>query len=416
MSSPAEELAAVAPTEASRSDSVAAWWMCAFSVLGVAVCSSPVALITVGLFIKPFGALYAWNRASVSLATSIGALALAASTPVAGRLIDRFGVRPVLVGSLLGYGALLAAVPWAMHIGGLGGLYVLYVLIGALSAGSNTVAYARLLSGWFNRTRGLALGIGMSGIPLGMAITPPLAEYLIEHAGWPSAFVGLAALPLLVGLPLALFLLREAPAAPVVAAQPAVPLPGITRQEAMRGRPFWTLLAIFLLFAAAMNGIEIHIVALLGDRGFPAMVGAWVLSLINIVAIGARVGAGYLFDRLFAPRVAALLFAMPLVSTLLLLLSHAPPVAYVAAVLFGFGVGAESDLLAYLTGRYFGLRAYGELFGWIFGAFMVGTAMGPTLFGLSYYTYGNYGLPLTCSVGVFVLVCTLLASMPRYDR
>jgi MFS family permease len=144
------------------------------------------------------------------------------------------------------------------------------------------------------------------------------------------------------------------------------------------------------------------------------MAAALSLSLLNIVAIGARVGAGYLFDHTFAPRVAAYLFALPLVATLLLLNSQAPMAAYAAAVLLGFGIGAESDLLGYLISRYFGLRAYGEMFGWIFGAFMVGTAAGPYLFGLGYDAHGNYSLPLACAAGALAVVCVLLLSMPRY--
>jgi predicted MFS family arabinose efflux permease len=299
---------------------------------------------------------------------------------------------------------------------GLPGLYAAYVLIGALSAGSNTVAYARLLTGWFSRSRGLALGIGMSGIPIGMAITSPLAQFLIEHSGWQSAFLGLAALPILVGLPVALFALHEAPKAaePQPSRFNVVPAPGATRQQAMQGRGFWTLLVVFLLLATAMNGIELHIVPLLSDRGFPPMVAALALSLLNIVAIAARVGAGYLFDRTFAPRVAAFLFLLPLVATLLLLGTQAPLAAYGAAVLLGFGVGAESDLLGYLIARYFGVRAYGELFGWIFGAFMCGTAAGPYLFGLGYDAHGNYALPLTCAAAALAVVSVLLRSMPPY--
>ncbi len=281
-----------------------------------------------------------------------------------------------------------------------------------------------------------------------MAITPPLAEYLIEHSGWQSAFLGLAALPILVGLPVALFALREktpeetaaqsgasqfvgaavaleaAAAQPVglqaLSAQPtaraASPLHGMTREEAMRGRGFWTLLLVFVLLAAAMNGIELHIVPLLSDRGFPPMVAALALSLLNVVAIAARVGAGYLFDRTFAPRVGAYLFALPLAATLLLLGSQSHLAAYAAAVLLGFGIGAESDLLGYLIGRYFGLRSYGELFGWVFGAFMVGTAAGPYLFGLGYDAHGNYSLPLGCAAAALAAVCVLLHSMPRYSE
>jgi predicted MFS family arabinose efflux permease len=259
----------------------------------------------------------------------------------------------------------------------------------------------------------------MSGIPIGMAITPPLAQYLIEHAGWQSAFLGLAALPVFVGLPLALFALREAPIeghGPTQAVAPGIVPKGLTRQEAMRGRGFWTLLLIFLLLACAMNGIELHIVPLLSDRGFTPMVAALALSLLNIVAIGARVGAGFLFDRSFAPRVGAVLFALPLLATVLLLSSEQTWAAYAAAVMLGFGIGAESDLLAFLIGRYFGLRAYGEMFGWIFGAFMVGTAAGPYLFGLGYDAFGNYLLPLACAAWALGAVCLLLWTMPRYPR
>jgi MFS family permease len=383
----------------------------------VAVCSSPVALVTVGLFIKPLGVVYGWNRASVALAISIGAIALALSTPLAGRLIDRFGVRRILLGSLFTYGLAVALVPWCVQALGLPGLYAIYIAIGVLSSGSNTIAYARLLTGWFHHSRGLALGIGMSGIPLGMAITSPLGQYLIEHVSWQGAFLGLAALPVLIGIPLALFAVRETPAAELTqTVAPQADRQGMTRQQAMHGRAFWTLLMVFLLLACAMNGIELHIVPLLSDRGFSPMVAALALSLLNVVAIGARVGAGFLFDRWFAPRVGAVLFALPLLATVLLSSREQPWAAYAAAVMLGFGIGAESDLLGYLIGRYFGLKAYGELFGWIFGAFMVGTAAGPYLFGLGYDAFGNYRLPLGCATWALAAVCVLLWWMPRYPR
>src|SRR5262245_54918553 len=175
MSLEAKDLSPLAPSDdaASARERPGAWRTCFWCVIGIAICSSPVAFISVSLFMKPFGAVYGWDRAAVALTISIGAIALAISTPFAGRLIDRYGVRPVLVSSLLFYGAALAAVPWVIDAAGLYGFYAAYVVIGVLSAGSNTVAYARILSGWFNRSRGLAFGIGMSGIPVGMALTPP---------------------------------------------------------------------------------------------------------------------------------------------------------------------------------------------------------------------------------------------------
>ncbi|MGH8139884.1 MAG: MFS transporter [Steroidobacteraceae bacterium] len=397
-----------------------AWRMVWCSLAGTAVCSSPVAFITIGLFMRPLSADFGWHRAEISLATAAAALTLAASTPIVGRLIDRYGVRRILIGSLLSYGLALAALPWLVARGGIYGFYFGYVLVGALSAGSNTVAYVRLLSGWFDSSRGLALGVGMAGIPIGMAVTPPYTELLIEHMGWRAGFVGLAALPLLIGIPIAVFGLREArgdvPVADTGIPASQVAHAGLTRPQAMRGPVFWMLFAVFLIIAGAMTGLELHLVPLLGDRGFTPMVAALALSFLNFIAIFARVGAGYLFDKLFAPRVGVGIFLLPLVAALMLLGTSAPVSAYLAAALIGFGIGAESDLLGYLVGRYFGLQSFAEIYGWLFGAFMLGTATGPYLFGLGYDTHGNYAAPLIGAAICFALGCMLLALMPRYPR
>src|SRR5262249_46280245 len=160
--------------------------------------------------------------------------------------IDRFGVRPVLITSLLGYGLATAAVPLLIQLGGLWGFYVGYAVIAGIGAGSNVIAYVRVLSGWFSgpldNARGLALGGCSAGVPLGGAISGPLGVLLIEHFGWRGGYLGLALLPICIGLPIALFAIRLAPhetmATPAATDAPAQ-RDGHSIAEAMATRTFW---------------------------------------------------------------------------------------------------------------------------------------------------------------------------------
>src|SRR5258708_8958868 len=154
---------------------------------------------------KPLAGALAWSRGDLSLALSVGAIAMALANPFVGRLIDTFGVRPVLITSLIGFSAATAAVPLMIDLGGLWGLYAAYALIAGVGAGSNVIAYVRVLSGWFSGpmdgSRGLALGISSAGVPLGSIVSGPLGVLLIEHFGSRGAYWGPAPPPHLVRLP-----------------------------------------------------------------------------------------------------------------------------------------------------------------------------------------------------------------------
>lgn len=235
-----------------------AWMMVWAAMLGTMCCSTSVILVNVGVFMRPLAENFGWSRGAISLSLSIAALSMAAANPFVGRLIDRLGVRPVLIGSLVCYGLVVAMVPFLVGLADIWGLYVAYAAIASVGAGSNVIAYVRLLSGWFsgpmNGQRGIALGLSSAGIPLGATITAPLAVMLIDYFGWEGGYFGLALLPLLIGLPIALFLIRPAPSE-LSAEQrrdKTTPssLPGLTVAEAMRTRAFWLMMAIALLMAS----------------------------------------------------------------------------------------------------------------------------------------------------------------------
>lgn len=399
-----------------------AWIMVVMATLGTMCCSTSVVLINVGVFMKPLADAFGWSRGAIALSLSIGALSMALSNPFVGRLIDRFGVRPVLITSLVGYGLATAAVPLLVGVADIWGLYLGYAIVAGVGAGSNVIAYVRILSGWFsgpmNNHRGFALGLSSAGVPLGAAITGPAGVLLINHFGWHGGYWGLALLPLLVGLPIAILGIRQAPGELRAASLGATPQArsGLSMAEAMKTRPFWVLIAIVFLMSSCLQGISIHIAPLLSDLHLKPEYLAIVLLLDGILGIVGRVGAGYLFDRYFAPRVSLLIFGIAAVASLALAGFPGLWVAIVATMLITIGSGAESDLVGYLVGRYFGLKAYGQIFGSIYGMFMVGIAFGPFLFGVAYDTWGDYRVPFFMAGVGLAILCGLLLLMPPFPK
>lgn len=396
-------------------------WMC---MLGTMCCSTSVVLINVGVFMKPLAETFGWTRGAIALSLSIGAISMAAANPFVGRLIDRYGVRPVLITSLAGYGLATAAIPFAVGHFNIWGLYVGYAVVAGVGAGSNVIAYVRVLSGWFsgpmNHARGAALGLSSSGVPLGAAITGPLGVLLIERFGWQGGYWGLSLVPLAIGLPIALFAIHVAPheTSDIATGHPTDPreMPGMSIGEAMRTRPFWLLTAIVLLMSSCLQGVSIHTAPLLSDLKLPPDDLALVLAISGVVGIVGRVLAGFLFDRFFAPRVSLLIFGVAAASALALASFPGLAVAIPATLLITLGSGAESDLIGYLVGRYFGLKAYGQIFGAIYGMFMVGIALGPYLFGLAFDHWGDYKVPFVMAGIGLTAICALLVAMPRFPE
>jgi cyanate permease len=120
-------------------------------------------------------------------------------------------------------------------------------------------------------------------------------------------------------------------------------------------------------------------------------------------------------DRIFAPRVAAVLFAGAAIGVALLLADTTSGTASVAAALLGLAVGAESDVIPFLISRYFGMRAMAMLFGCAFGAYVLGNATGRYLFAAGYDATGSYSLPLVSALGVLVLASIATLTLGRYD-
>lgn len=394
-----------------------AWGMVLFAMAGTMCGTISVLLINTGIFMKPLSEAFGWNRAAITVSLSIGALTMAAANPFAGRLIDRYGVRHVLIVSQLVYGAIVALIPMLVAMMGIYGLYLAFGVASAFGAGATAVPFVRLLSGWFSgpllKSRGFALGCAAAGVPLGASITGPLAILLTSHFGWQGGFYGISLLPLLIALPISILYIREAPQDHAAVEHDTV-LPGLTLAEAARTAPFWMMIAMVLLISSCTQGLSIHITPFLSDSGLGPDGLASITALSGILAIIARLLAGFLFDRFFAPHVAIGNFVLPMAAAVLMSTVAGLPAAIVGAVLLALGQGAESDFIGYIIGRYFGLRHYGRIFGTIYGTFMLGIAVGPFLFGMAYDAWGDYRVPfMIAAVGLGAL-CILLGRLPRF--
>ena len=399
----------------------AAWLMVLFSTIGTMCCAISIVMINTGLFMRPLGTAFGWSRSDVALSLSIGALTMVVANPLMGELIDRLGTRIVLILSQAGYGIATACVPFLIDGFGLTGFYIGFALICTLGAGSTIVGYVRLLSGWFSgarlRSRGLAMGACSSGVVLGAALSGPFTILMIEQFGWRGGFWGLSLFPLLIGLPVSIFCIREAPVERKAGPDNATtaPLPGLSLQEAIHTRPFWLLIVMVLLISSCLQGMSIHIAPFLSDHGLSAGALAAITMFNALIGIPARLLAGHMFDRYFAPYIAVVVFALPATGALLMASYPVLAIGLAGSILLAVGQGAESDFIGYLVSRYFGLKQSGRIFGLIYGVFMIGVAVGPFLFGEAFDIWGNYTIPFTFATVGLTLLCLILLALPRFN-
>jgi MFS family permease len=341
-------------------------------------------LNTFAVFLGPLCSQFSWSREEASSAFGALTLMAAFSAPVVGRLLDRFGARRLVV-PCLALSALLV-----MALAGLSGplwhLRVLFGGLGLLMMGASPIAYARAILGWFTSRGGLALGLMLTGAGLSTILLPPIAERLIRGLGWRAAYLVLGLGTLAIAVPLTARFIQER-ARPRAAGHQ---VPDAAVSAALRSRVFWTLGLVVFIGALTSNGVLVHIVALLTDRGVPAVAAAFALSAIGAASLTGRVVTGLLLDRFPAPRVAAASLGLAASGTLILSRTDSVAMGLAGCVCIGFGAGGEVDVIPYLLSRHFGARAQSTLYGLTWTAWGLAGAIGPLLMGRAFDATGSY--------------------------
>jgi predicted MFS family arabinose efflux permease len=383
------------------------WRVAAASASGVFFAS--LLVYTFPIFLKPLSEEFSWSRAQVSFAYGITAATSALSAAPLGYLIDRVGPRRVAIWCLALFAVTFASLAWLTPH--LWHLYAVFGVLGVVATGTSPVAYARAVSSWFARRRGMALAVAISGGSLGALGHPPVTQMLIGLVDWRTAYVVLGGLVLVAGLPIALRFVREHPSARRGPEQKAA---GASVGQGLGSRAFWILIVFMFFSSAIQSSAIVHLYPLLTDRGVPASQAAIALSVFGGASIVSRLGTGWLIDRFFAPRVAFALLVIASLGALALSGAHTFAIGALAAALIGFGT--EGDVAPYLLSRYFGLRSFSLLYGLGWAATATAAAIGPILMGRAFDATRSYEVLLVRLAVVALAVAALMLVMPRYDR
>jgi len=194
---------------------------------------------------------------------------------------------------------------------------------------------------------------------------------------------------------------------------------GFTVPEAFRSLRFWQFAFAFMLIGGMISSLMVHLVPLLTDTNMPRSMAVRIAGVMGAAVILGRVTTGFLVDKFHPPYVAAFFLAMPMIGCVLLSGSELPLWVVVgAAMSIGLAAGSEVDLVPYLTARYFGLKSYGKLYGWVFVFFYAGVGIVPPIFGRVFDINGNYDIALQFAVvalAIGVLSIATLGRPPKFD-
>ncbi|MGH7089222.1 MAG: MFS transporter [Stellaceae bacterium] len=331
--------------------------------------------------------------------------------PLFGKAIDRYGLRAVHMLTIAGYGVATACLAF-LQMPYLA-LVLLFTFQHVFSPGQSPVAYTKAIAAWFDKDRGLALGIAIAGVGLGMAIIPPYDNYLIVHYGWRAAFVGMGAAIFVMALVPVFLFEREPPFLPErLRPKDDMSIPGYSWKEAvLKDWRFWAMTVTFFLAPIAFNGMITTVIAFLTDRGIPRGEAVAALSASGIALTVGRIISGFCLDRIHGPIVASTFFIASGIGIAILAAGYSP---FAGAILCGLGIGVEVDIMAFLVSRYFGLRCFGAIYATMFAVFSIGVGLGPYFLALSHDHFGSYVPMMMVNLGLIAIMCLLLLVLGPY--
>lgn len=379
--------------------------------------ATAITAIPTGMFMRPVIADFHWTRGQYFLVTAIASITGAFIIPFLGRLADRIGVRPVMLPGIVIYGASVIA------LSALTQSFVLYMAIGLVVGASAMIQsvplYSKVVSAWMDRKRGLALAVMMVGNGLGSVASAPLTNYLISEHGWRFARLVFGASVLVVALPVVYFFIKEPPrglragAPPQIAGEAALD-EGLSASAAYRTRTFWIVCFSVLLAGGATAGTMTQIAPMLTDHGFSTAIAAACLSAMAAMQIAGRFAFGAMLDRFPTPKVGLLLLVAAALGVGLMFWGTSVPMALTGAALLGLGAGAELEVGAFYAGRYFGMKNFAQLYGYVFGAYIIGYSIAQYLMARSYDIYGSYLNATLTSIGALFLAGVMIATLGPY--
>jgi MFS family permease len=397
------------------------WWIVAASFFGMVVGPGTAVIFVTNVFVVPVTTELGWTRGDFTAGLLASAVMSPIMTALFGRLMDRYGIHRIALPAATVYGLALCGFAliqpntyWA--------IFVLFGCASGFGACVGPIVYSKAITAWFDKERGLSLGIATCGVGLGTFVIPVMAQIFIGEFGWRLAYVAVGIATWLVSFSMIAIFVREPTgyhaqmsAARADRSAGSSEAFGLTVRESLGKHQFWLLFAILGLEGLANNGIlSGQFVPLLVDRGYKPLEAAALLGSSGIAAMIARVIVGFCLDYVHGPSFSAAVMLLPVVGVSLLLGHGGAPAPFFAAVCLGLAIGAEVDMLGFFVSRYFGRRSFATLYGFIFAVFAMGIGIGPALLGKGYDWFHSYDPILWVYLGLLVIAALLFLPLGKY--
>jgi len=375
-----------------------------FSIVGLALYGLP---FYYDFMVREFG----WTRTQV---TSGNALSKLLVGPLfgffAGWVVDRFGPRRLMLGGILLAGVAL------IGLGSMNALwmfYLFYVFSALGYVGAGPLRNQVLLTRWFDKSRGRAMGFAYLGIGIGGALVPLLSVWLVQNFGWHAALRVLGVLIIAIAFPMAYFV-KESPEA--IAEKKAVG-PPTPIGSAFKSYEFYLLAIGSMCSIGAVGGTNQHLKLFLSlDQHYAQGEAARVASLVLAFSLVGRLLMGWLADRYAKKYVMLLIYLLIALSIPLLFFASSPGVIYVFAIIFGIGLGGDYMIIPLMAAELFGVKVMGRLMGVVLTADGVAEALAPMLVGKLRDNTLSYAVGFIVLVGLALIGAAAISLLPGKGR
>lgn len=402
------------------------WWIVAVSFILMFLYAG-AGFYSFSIFIHPLESAFGWSRSQISLAISIYLLVHGLCAPGVGYLIERFEPKTIIAVFSLITGLAFILVSFTQS---LWYFYASYCLLSIGTTGIGYIPLGTLLSRWFVKKRGLAIGLSMVGMAVGGLVMAPVIEAIVTEFSWRVTFVVLGIMVWVIAVPLTLLVIKKHPSevglladgvrfdagsAIYRSSKTGNPLPpdsleGWPLSAAIRTRAFWGLTLGFSLGSIGMMGVLQHQVPMITAKGISAAVAASALGLTAGLGGLGKLSFGKFTDMIPFRYATVLCYGLQAISVVALLYGKSLTMLWCYVLIFGFSMGGITLLVAIGVGNYFGLASLGIIMGIISFCQSTGYSGGAILSGLIYDIFGNYETALRLYIGIYIVAIIAILS------
>lgn len=386
-------------------------------------CFFSIMLSTTGLFMQPVSAEFGWGRTLFASGVSIATFTTAIASPFLGIIVDKWGARRL---ALPGVVLTITAMTLFGFTNGTVWMWVaLWLFFGIASACIKSTVWTVAVLGVFDKSKGLALALVMSGTALSQVLVPPVGNWLIGAFGWRAAYVWLGlgwGLPTLLMTWFFFFDLHDVAARKrakdrSAEAATVIDLPGLTVPQAGRDWALWRVGISSFVVMVLTQGLAAHLIPILTDAGVSRTNAALLSSLGGVAGIAGKLITGVLLDRFRPNWIGGATLAAASLTFLFLMDGLRSPALIVAALMVnGYAAGTKTQITGYLTASYGGMKSFGVVYGVMAACMAAAAGLGPLVAGLVYDNLGGYGPFLLAGAIGCAFGGVMIMSLPAYPK